>query len=137
MPKHQHSEAFCLMKYISDDKTETEMIWNSRDGVTPFVITLKSGKQATHTEWSNDQYLPDYKPKPGERIFVDMTEERRKELTLANCQRYWPNAVGVVEIENEYSDMARSEFKSAEAMAEFLLREPMRPGEPDLIEVKE
>ena len=123
------------MKYRSDDGTEEEIIWNSRDGVTPFVITLRSGKQATHVEWYNDRRVPNYSPKPGERIFVDLTEERRWELTLRNVQRYWPNALGITEVASKYAEMARSEYSSPEQMARDLISEPMRPGEPDLIEV--
>jgi len=44
---YRHAGAFCLMTYRADDGTEEEQVWNSRDGVTPFVITLRSGKAAT------------------------------------------------------------------------------------------
>jgi hypothetical protein len=137
MAKYQHAEAYCLMTYRADDGEE-ETIWNSRDGVTPFIVTLKSGKQAMHVDWSTDRRDPNYKPKPGERIFVDLTEERRKELWLKNCQRYWPNAAGVVDYPNEAAAAAaRAEFKTPEAMAEYMTQSPMHPGEPDLIEVTE
>lgn len=49
-----HQEAYCLMQYDADDGTETEVVWNSRDGVTPFGITLRSGKPATHARWGED-----------------------------------------------------------------------------------
>src|SRR6185503_2818632 len=124
MGKYQHAEAFMLMLYRSDDGTEEEYIWNSRDGVTPFVVTLRSGKMATHKEWHKDRRVVDYKPKPGERIFVDLTEERRRELQLRNARRYWPNVVGVVESNGEYAELARKEFSSPEAIAEFLMQEP-------------
>lgn len=32
---YQHAEAFCLMQYASKDGSEREIVWNSRDGVTP------------------------------------------------------------------------------------------------------
>jgi hypothetical protein len=32
--KHNHPEAFMLMEYVSEDGSETEVLWNSRDGVT-------------------------------------------------------------------------------------------------------
>ena len=73
--KYQHREAFCLMQYRSDDGTEAEQLWNSRDGVTPFIITSRSGKRMTHVDWNSDECVPDFKPAKGMRIFVDATEE--------------------------------------------------------------
>ena len=73
--RFNHAEAFCLMKYRSDDGTEEEVIWNSRDGVTPFVVPSKSGKPMTHVDWKLDEYRPNFKPQPGDRYFVDATRE--------------------------------------------------------------
>jgi hypothetical protein len=83
--KYQHAEAFRLMKYLT--KTgEFEIIWNSRDGVTPFCITSRSGDEATHVE---DMLAPDYDPSVGERIFVDLTEERAKEIATKRVELFW------------------------------------------------
>lgn len=86
---HVHGEAWCLMAYRADDGTETEVVWNSRDGVTPFVITLRSGKQATHVAWGNDVRKPDYRPTIGDRIFIDLTLERARELAAERVEEYW------------------------------------------------
>lgn len=110
---YTHKEAFCLMKYRSDDGTEEEMIWNSRDGVTPFVITLRSGKQAVHVEWKNDLCVPEFIPAPGTRIFADLTEERATEFARDSLIRHPRRGVTIKELVKEY----------------------MRPGAPDLIEV--
>ena len=56
-PRYRHPEAFMIMTYRADDGIEEERIWNSRDGVTPFVITLRNGKQATHVDWGQDQRM--------------------------------------------------------------------------------
>lgn len=88
MSEYNHAEAFCLMKYRSDDGTEEEVIWNSRDGVTPFVITLKSGNSATHIDWFSDICEPDYIPESGERIFIDLTKERALELAREHLKRW-------------------------------------------------
>lgn len=77
---NSYGDAFLRMLYRSDDGTEEEWIWNSRDGVTPFTVCLRSGKTAMHVDWDRDQYLPDYKPQPGERIFVTLTYERAKAI---------------------------------------------------------
>jgi len=86
--KYNHGEAFCLMKYQSDDGTEQEIIWNSRDGVTPMVITMKSGKTGTHVDWYNDKCVPDHVPSPGDRIFIDLTEEKALEIAMKNLKRW-------------------------------------------------
>lgn len=113
---YNHSEAFCLMKYRSDDGTEEEIIWNSRDGVTPFVISLRSGKPATHVDWKNDRCVPDYEPKTGERIFVDLTYERALEHAYLKLLR----------------DFGKADAQTAKKMARDWT---IRPGQPDLIEV--
>ncbi len=81
---YRHAAAFCLMTYRADDGTEEEQIWNSRDGVTPYVIRLRSGKTAAHVDWRNDRRMPDYEPPAGSRIFVDLTEERAR----AHARKY-------------------------------------------------
>lgn len=73
--KYLHGEAFCLMKYQTDDGTETETLWNSRDGVTPFILVSRTGKNMSHTDWHGDKCVPDFKPPSGMRVFVDATRE--------------------------------------------------------------
>jgi hypothetical protein len=118
MPDYQHAEAFCLMKYRSDDGTEEELIWNSRDGVTPFTITLRSGKRATHADWQNDRRLPDYQPPAGSRIFVDLTPERAREIAERN-----------VDIYPQYGNRKRA--------VEELAADYLQPGTPDIVEASQ
>jgi hypothetical protein len=67
----QHAEAYCLMKYASDDGHIVEWLWNSRDGVTPFMISAQDGKTLLHhVDFHLDRFLPLYKPLAGERIFI-------------------------------------------------------------------
>jgi hypothetical protein len=74
--KYNHAEAFCVMTYQSDDGTITEQLWNSRDGVTPFMIMSRNGgRELRHIDWGKDYPQPNYKPLPGKRIFVDATRE--------------------------------------------------------------
>lgn len=129
MPEtYQHAEAFCLMAYRSDDGTETELIWNSRDGVTPFVIALRSGKQATHADWRSDRRVPDYAPPPGSRIFVDLTPERARELAERNVSRYLGNP--------DMRDMLLDQFGDRERAIEGLAASYLeQEGTPDLVEV--
>lgn len=123
---YQHAEAFMLMTYRSDDGTEEERIWNSRDGVIPFVITLRSGKQATHVEWHNDRRAPDHRPRPGERIFVDLTSEAARNYARRDAERFWDDA--------DYP--AQGHYASVEEFAETLAADYLRhDGQPDLIEM--
>ena len=78
--KHNHAEAFKLMIYTCEnaDCLHQEKIWNSRDGVTPFGTAYpRCGKTIRHTDWQKDQYLPEYVPEKGQRVFVDMPESMK------------------------------------------------------------
>jgi hypothetical protein len=87
---HQHAEAFCLMKYSSDDSMIVEWLWNSRDGVTPFIIRSRDGTtELVHREMHLDRYMPDYEPLGGERIFVDMTEARARMFAEQRLETFW------------------------------------------------
>lgn len=120
--RYKHAEAFCLMTYQADDGSESEVVWNSRDGVTPFVIPLRSGKTATHVNWRGDVRTPDYAPPAGSRIFVDLTMERALEQARRNLARWAEEGV-----------FAELPPPSAEELA----REYLHPGAPDIIEVPE
>jgi hypothetical protein len=127
---HVHGEAFMLMKYRADDGTEEELIWNSRDGVTPFVITLKSGKTATHVEWTGDAYAPRFEPPIGTRIFVDLTRERAQERALRSARRHFSDT----QMRDYVGPGTR--YPTPEILADDLVREYFSHGTaPDLIEV--
>jgi hypothetical protein len=82
-------EAFNLMKYATKDGTEVEWIWNSRDGVTPFVVHSRSGAEMSHVQWQFDVRIPNYQPLPGERIFVDMTDGYADLLARQRVDEWW------------------------------------------------
>lgn len=63
--KYKHSEAFHLMQYQNERTGEIEWVWNSRDGVTPFIIHSRDGKDSMqHIAWKQDIYAPDHNPRP-------------------------------------------------------------------------
>lgn len=126
---HDHVEAFCLMKYRADDGEE-EILWNSRDGVTPFMIRLRSGKEASHVEWHLDKYAPDYIPPVGSRIFADLTEEKAREMVRERVEELWNHS--------EYP--AHAYFESKKDFEEALTRDMLRAVQdhsPVVIEVRE
>lgn len=86
---HTHAEAFCLMWYEDEVTGERERLWNSRDGVTPFVISSRAGNTATHVDWHLDSYAPTLIPDVGDRVFVDMTEERAREINREKVELFW------------------------------------------------
>lgn len=76
--KHSHGEAFKLMFYHGRKGLNgiRLVIWNSRDGVTPFMTYCKEyGIELEHVNWQNDLYMPNYKPKKGDLIWVSHTKE--------------------------------------------------------------
>lgn len=79
---HLHAEAFCLMRYTCKLCQHSEIIWNSRDGVTPFGTSCPSCGEPTlnHSDFGSDKYAPDHKPHKGQRVWVSMTIERAEKL---------------------------------------------------------
>lgn len=125
---HRHAEAFCHMTYESDDRTEKISIWNSRDGVTAFVITIPgTGKVGTHVNWHLDRYDPDYKPKEGDWIWVAFTEERAREVAKKRAQHYWDEFPAAREDYATMGDLVKD--------LEVQYLGDVRNGAPDLIQV--
>jgi hypothetical protein len=131
---HNHVEAFCLMTYRNEARDE-EIIWNSRDGVTPFVVSLRDGSEAEHAEWNKDEYAPAHVPGVGDRIFVTATQAIIRRGKAALVDRFW----------NGWGDDAGplcgprlcDKFATkGEALAALML-EGHRPGQPALVEVTE
>jgi hypothetical protein len=121
--EYRHVEAFCLMRYMAEDgSNEEEVIWNSRDGVTPFTISLRSGKTAVHVDWRKDKRAVDYVPPAGSRMFVDLTPGRAREHAEENLRRWEEDGTA-----KKYGPLPSVE----ELVAEYL----RMPGQPDLVEV--
>lgn len=77
----QHKEAFALMLYRNEKTGREEWIWNSRDGVTPFIVPdAEDGGEMRHVDWFRDVAAPFYVPPVGSRIFVNLTETRARAL---------------------------------------------------------
>lgn len=74
--KYNHQEAYCLMLYVSEDGLEKEILWNSRDGVTPFCIPNRDGtKTMGHTDWHLDRCVPNFIPLDGMRVFATISSQ--------------------------------------------------------------
>ena len=127
-PPYNHKEAFCLMKYRSRDGLLEEILWNSRDGVTPFCIMSRDGKtEMQHVEWSNDVCAPTHQPKVGDRIFVDVTRELAEPHLRAYIDKCWDSGPFPM----------REGFKSKEHAFDVLMADRNEPGKPYVLEITE
>lgn len=98
--EYNHKEAFCLMIYRCNVCGRVEKLWNSRDGVTPFIIGCRfCGGEAMHIMWNSDMCVPDYEPHPRQRIFVDMTKEKATEIAEKIIKMREPNKIQETEKE--------------------------------------
>jgi hypothetical protein len=79
-PMTKQKEGFCLMRYRDEKTGDIEIVWNSRDGVTPFVIDSPKGHAAQHVDWQLDEYAPFHVPEIGDRVFVRMTLDIARKL---------------------------------------------------------
>lgn len=77
------------MRYQTKDGFLTEILWNSRDGVTPFGIRSTDGREMTHVDWHLDRFAPGHQPAPGQRVFISMTKERAEELARNRVEVWW------------------------------------------------
>lgn len=126
---YHYGEAFCLMQYDSDDGTETEVIWNSRDGVSPFTIPLKSGKVGSHARWEEDVRACENMARAlGVRWFVDATRKNLADSAVRWVEKYWDDPEYPMSLRYETEEVAR------EAMLDAWLEQP---GSPTLVDPPE
>jgi len=65
-----------------------EVLWNGRDGVTPFGVPCRNetcnehemGSPMLHIAWKLDKCAPAFKPWPGMRVFRDGTLEEARAI---------------------------------------------------------
>jgi hypothetical protein len=126
---HNHAEAFAVMRYVAAGGKH-ELIWNSRDGVTPFVTRI-DGVDLQHVDWGNDWYAPAYVPPIGSWIFVDMTAELAQRFAREYVDKYWDRGDGQSMVDHDYySKMTKEEAIAEKAAAMF-----EQPGEPARVKV--
>lgn len=126
--KYRHGEAFCLMEYRCEkEPIHREIIWNSRDGVTPFLVGCRLCKSLMqHVNWQSDKPEPTYLPHVGQRMFVDLSEERALKLAQQQVESLWEHP--------EYP--MKSEFENKQQAILTLVKEYLsKKGQPDAIVV--
>lgn len=82
----KHKEAYAIMNYRCECGHH-ELVWNSRDGVTPFCIpcpVCKDGMGMCHVDFKLDRFSIRYQVPKGHRYFATMTMERARFLAARN-----------------------------------------------------
>jgi hypothetical protein len=119
-----HAEAYCLMTYQCKTCLVKEILWNSRDGVTPFIISCRQcGEVAKHINFHLDARRRDFEPKPGMRIFTDLSHARAYDFALGAYERM---------LESEY----RRDDVTKEKFIRLILKD-MQLGDPGVVVVGE
>lgn len=131
MAEYWHKEAFKQMLYACQECGFLEILWNSRDGVTPYGISCRHcAGDALHKHWHLDHHMPDWTPTPGTRIFKDMTPERLRASLRKRIERYWNQPGAAVKLS------ACEEFQGDKTKAlEVMFGWEWKEGMPDVIEV--
>lgn len=99
---YNHAEAFSLMTYCCESlKCNNRIrVYNSRDGVTPYVTMCPICKgEMVHS--FRDVFYPDYALKPGDYYFRDMTREELLEALRYQVERYYSTRQGGSDDEKE------------------------------------
>ena len=77
---HAFNEAFMLMWYACECG-HRERIWNSRDGVTPFVMACPScGENLRHVDWQSDEYAPSHQLRSRQHFWRDGTPDEAEAI---------------------------------------------------------
>lgn len=78
---YQHAEAYCIMFYKCEKCHAVERFWNSRDGVTPFIVTercIRCLGDMQHFDFHLDKCTPDHIPYRGQGVFTDMPDALKR-----------------------------------------------------------
>lgn len=135
---YAHKEAFCLMQYQDEVTKEIEILWNSRDGVTPFGIESRAGNTAYHVDWRKDVCRPDFVPTPGMRIFVDASAKHAhiRSGARAYVDKHWDLDVGGgMTMRNTLTMESGAQMTKGQAV-DFFIAEWTKPGTPTIVEAE-
>lgn len=123
------------MQYQDEVTGEIEFLWNSRDGVTPFVIESLNGNSARHVNWQMDRCIPDFVPDPGMRIFVDASPKHAhiRESARDYVDRHWDQDSGCgMTMANTLCKVTGEPLTKEEAV-EFFIGEWTGHGHPTVV----
>ena len=103
------AEAYHLMQYKCDTCGTKSLIWNSRNGVTPFSCGCPCGGVRDHVNWESDiRMSTDYVPPPYYcDVFIDITPERAKEMAIKRIESFDKTEFRIPKATLEYENMVR------------------------------
>jgi hypothetical protein len=127
--KYKFNEAYMLMYYENAETKMGFMVYNTRDGVTPFCV-VEDGKEYQHTHWGMDRrpaqgYVEKHILVPGQRIFRDITPEEGKNFAIARLRQAKGTPYEVEEGSEQWNELLAS-----------LTEEFSRPGEPIMVKIQ-
>jgi hypothetical protein len=122
--KHNHAEAFCHMLYHGKAPNGSQItlsIWNSRDGVTPFMLTSEEyGICLQHINWHHDRYDPNYKPRKGDFIWRNFTEKDAKDLAQNQIDCWLKEKAQLESLTDEqYKQLYKSSLEKSELVEQL------------------
>ena len=137
--KFNHAEAFYHMVYTGKSNTGsiTIKIWNSRDGVTPFMTFSKEygiELQCRHT--TLDYREQNYKPKKGDLIWRDTTPEEEIEFAGKSFDTWQKMLDEGKDLESEHINHLKTILEPGRDEVIKTLISSMNKGEPFLELVK-
>lgn len=125
---HRHAEAFCLMLYACRNCEHQEVIWNGRDGVTPFGMACPDcGGDMTHVNWEDDEYAPDHIPEPGQGVWIGFPPELRRPVAAARIAAFDGTDLEVPEEHRAHFLRSLMESQEFSPEAPWLIRWPGKP----------
>lgn len=115
-PTFGHAEAFRLMAYVQTnavegEEPETLMVWNSRDGVTPFIVHI-GGRSYQHTVRGMEGPFYDL---PRDRPVTHKWVTRTDAEVLAAWRRTLDRAVEQGKLEPDKAELQRDNLEAAES----------------------
>lgn len=121
---YNHAEAFCLMWYKCEKCGHEMRIWNSRDGVTPFIIACPACRmgEAKHIDWGRDQPYPDFIPPQGHLVFIDFPQSLKRVTAHKRVLSF--DGTEFELLGQERADMIESLAKGIADYEPFLIRVP-------------
>lgn len=106
-----HGEAFCLMAYRCESCGWTEIIWNSRDGVTPFGMGCTRDEcegGMLHINWKHDHRDPAYMLRYGQGFWRDGSPDEAEAIMRSRIEKMRDRYPTTPEQEAELIALARS-----------------------------
>jgi len=87
-----YPEAFKVMRYGCKKCRNVQLVWNSRNGVSPFSIGCSCGGSADHIQWERDKLCIEVDVaimEGAKKMFISPSPERYVEFVKEHVQKNW------------------------------------------------